>query len=395
MYYNRILLFIISCFLISCQSKKDTKATEVIPIQYVSDKNPINISEIVKEIKYIPLETNKDILLGTIQHAYCYDKIYCLNSNKIDVFSLTGAFKYEINHAGERGPEGYKKIDFIYVNLEWRMIEIWDRQLRKIIQFDFENGDFIGTIPIACNAFQFIKNENQDYFFYNAGQPNPSLFKSTDLLYDILKFDQNGNYLEKYIKSDDRKRVLFYGYSILYNYKSSLYFSAPADNIVYKYEGDKFKQKYILDFGKYNIDSETFNQNKYWDVGDLLNSRFAWSTGRFREYKFGYTYEYLMKNQSYFGLLSKSTNKHLLATRTFKNDLDGGWNIGIQFVQDSLFVTSYDAFALKAYYNKLHDNLTGRVWEKFKVQHHSFSTCLEDLVDSDNPVIIIMTPKDF
>jgi hypothetical protein len=122
--------------------------------------------------------------------------------------------------------------------------------------------------------------------------------------------------------------------------------------------------------------------------------KFTWNWGSFREYSYGYAYCYFKDEYLFRGFLSKTSDNNFVSLQ-FENDFDGGYPIVVDCVQDDIFYTSYEAPIMKDYYLNIKKKLSGKLWGEFKAGHLNFCSICEKLSDMDNPVIVLMTPKEF
>ena len=99
------LILFIPLFLLACSEKRQTKRNfieiDMVPaIEGEAKKMPLQ--EWAKSIRFIPLETNEDILIGGINEVFCKDgKLLVRHSERISVFNLNGKYLYDI---GSKGP---------------------------------------------------------------------------------------------------------------------------------------------------------------------------------------------------------------------------------------------------------------------------------------------------
>jgi hypothetical protein len=389
------VLLLVAFIITSCKQKTATDNLKIIPVKYVSPGKKELLSKIVSATRYIKLETRPDFLLGDIVNAKMFDKLYCMNSNKINVFDLKGNALFEINHYRSREPGGYMELSTFQVDTVNDVIEIWDRFGKRINRYDSNNGKFLSNQKFDVQATFFIRDQKGDYCFFANYWSNP-LYMGKDEIYQLLKFDKEGNFLNKFLKEEFNNKIIWVvSYNTLYTYKGSIYLNPPANNFVYTLKKDSLLKIYEFDFGKYALNNEFFKEYKRWDVMVIEKTNFAWNTGNFREYNFGYSYSYHQGKNACKVFLSKTTKENYVVSFNFENDLDGGWPTYPQFVQDDVFLTCYEARILKKIYLETKEKFSSSQWDQFKVSHANFCTICDNLNELDNPVIIVMTPKEF
>ena len=170
--------YILSCLLIaslgifySCSNSGNNKNDPIIDVESALGTGKThNASEFIKEIKYIPLETNSNSMVGNITKVFIEGgKIYIWDDKSIiNIFSITGRHLNTLNRAG-RGPEEYASIsDFIiaengniFVLSQNKEIIEYDSSFKFIRKAEFESGaryvDFIllGDGLFASNTVEF------------------------------------------------------------------------------------------------------------------------------------------------------------------------------------------------------------------------------------------------
>jgi hypothetical protein len=218
-----------------------------------------------------------------------------------------------------------------------------------------------------------------------------------DEVYQLIKFNKDGKFLNKFLKEENiNKKIIVFNNNILYLYKGDIYLNPPANNFVYIIKEDKLSEIFKIDFGKYELKDNFFEGKKQVNITGLEETNFAWNWGSFREFRYGYSYCYFKDKKIFRGFISKTSKKNFVSLQ-FENDFDGGYPIVVDCIQDDIFFTYYEASIMKDYYLDIKKKLSGEQWNKFKADHPKFSKICEKLSNSDidNPVIVVMVPKEF
>lgn len=385
-----LLLILLFC---SCSSDKNPKnKIKIIEVPTKEAENKILVSEIVSNVEYLKLE--KSTLLGTIKNCKILDKIYCLSSNKIDVFDLQGKFLFEINHFQKEGPEGYMDLSHFEIDTSKNLIEIWDRYRRRIVSYNLNNGSYQKGQFFKVNAFSFVKYD-ENYFFYSGYQPNPHLTNNKNIFH-IFQFNENGKFLKFFLEEKEKNRMTPLSSKPAFTkYENILYFNPGAKSTIYKYHNDNFSPSYFINFGNNALPNNHFKDKERWYVRDLLLSKYMFLSRSFIEYDFGFTFCYSKSLDKEYRAFSKKNFRRLYVSLNngFINDFDGNWPITMQFIQNDLFVTCYDAFMLKEIYYNLKRSIPESEWVYFIKKHNKFCSLCENLKETDNPVLVLMTPK--
>jgi hypothetical protein len=109
---NLCFLTISLTILCSCSGAGSSNVDNVIDVESVVGSGKIrNASDFIKEIKYIPLETTSNSMVGNIESIIIdHRKMYVRdNKNVITIFDLNGKYLSTLNRMG-RGPEEYLSI---------------------------------------------------------------------------------------------------------------------------------------------------------------------------------------------------------------------------------------------------------------------------------------------
>jgi len=181
-----ILLIIILC---ACNP------TQKQPTEIIIDINEIKTipfdSLKIKNLEYIPLETNADVLISTINKMLVLDnRIYVADyyvAKTLFVFDFQGKLILKIDKLG-KGPGEY--INFIDFNVtESGDIYLWDVAQQKLIKYS-KDGKFVSEITISAQLINFMLFPNNRLY---ANQTFENGRFSNDLAYydwNAGKFNQ-------------------------------------------------------------------------------------------------------------------------------------------------------------------------------------------------------------
>ena len=149
------LILFIPLFLLACSEKRQTKRNfieiDMVPaIEGEAQKMPLQ--EWAKSIRFIPLETNEDILIGGINEVFCKDgKLLVRHSERISVFNLNGKYLYDI---GSKGPGPAEFITIRTISLHNDLIYV--HEFRNIIKVYDWKGNFVEKLLLPANAWGVI-----------------------------------------------------------------------------------------------------------------------------------------------------------------------------------------------------------------------------------------------
>ena len=281
---TQIFLFIaLSACLCSCKNAKTVNMAEnpdlkTIDIGKSIDKGRIvNISEIATDIKYVPLETNKNSLIGRGALVFYENgRIYVKFSRIVQVFNSDGKFLFTFNRIG-RGPQEYSRGGVIRIekgtgNFNVQVVRKNTTSLKRYNP----DGIFINEIK-----FKNLKDEFPDFL----GQMSNSLFLmrisnriiKNDIEYFALVVDTLSNIRElipvphvKMNKVIDKKSVgnriinfsslklpLYVNY-----YNDSLRICYPLGETIFTYNSEKGTcPRYDINYGKYRNQDGIINRS--------------------------------------------------------------------------------------------------------------------------------------
>ncbi len=221
----------------------------------IGNEKEIKLSEIVSNIEYVPLETNKNALLASISKvAPTRDYIFLESRGNIYQFQRNGKFLHRVGKSGS-GPGEYSiardyKIDeaseYIYILTNWS---------KKILVFSF-NGKFIKSIPFI-DSMSFEKLPGNVFL---AAMGNGSGQEK----YRLVALKNNKDTLKcfpNYIKFPYRKnQFTFISDNIdldFYCFNNEVFYREKYNDTIFKITSSiSFLPNIILSLGKYKIPIE-------------------------------------------------------------------------------------------------------------------------------------------
>jgi hypothetical protein len=412
------LLILVMIFFCSCDSKrsKDSSNSEsFIRIDLLSEpKSTVTkLSEFAANVEYIPLETTKNSLLGefAVKIVNVDNKIYIKNSGlggEIMCFDIDGKFLFKLQNLG-RGPEEYTSITDFDVSSDNKILTILSNVDRKLLVYDISESGYsfkrsfslkepfpltIGMVPETNYAFLAI----EPWII-----PTPTLSLLINTNGDTIDFKPNC------YGSRQDKPTAYTRTALVYLIEKMVCFRELfSDTVFYVDAKDKsFKPRIIFDtHGTLNTPEMVGHPER---VGDHVTSIFGiYETSR-------YVFYYYWENRSYNCLLFDKQTKtnYKLDTGSFlvtianiprneeriklKDDLSGGPD----FNQDIRYLNSHcsggkmfslvDAITLMNYFGS-EDFRNVRVRDPKK--KNELKTLADSLNETDNPVLVVVTPKD-
>ncbi len=387
-----ILLIILLC---SCnRSRNQTKVDDLIKIDLLSDASVTlsNLSEIASDIQYIPLQTIDSSLISRIDKVVIQgDKIY-VNNRGTDIicFSKNGTFVGRLSKVG-RGPGEYTSIlDFDISSDSKKLILLADG---KVLLYNVYGNEFkfSKSIDLYERVLKISFIPGTDNMLVSNGPwfgNETSLNLVINLNRDTLLLKQN---CYKFGKSGPGTRAI--NDAIQYKLGDIVCFKEGFSDTIFYVNSklDRLSPHLILDSHgtvpppKVREDMEYAKAH----AGEFSSVAVAYEVPRY------IFYYYMYKSTRHKIIYDKVSNKkyELALENAIVDDLCGGPNIDLnmQNCTGTYFYASVDAIILKK-----HIQSDGYANAAVKEQKKKLELkgIADSVKDSDNPLLIIMTPKD-
>lgn len=396
-----LLLLIFSVF-VSCTSEKESSdeesdGLEIIKID-LSEAREGKLSEFFEpEIEYIWLkDDSEDAQLSGGLHKIIFheDKILTLDifgCHCIKIFDKSGNYLSKIRAYGE-GPEKYLEFDDAQiVNNELLLMGVFPP---KLMWFSL-NGDYLREEKLNEHIGSGVYSEEDlRYYFYSPfiGPEEYFLTSVNKSFQDTLRyfpFDLDGYYggfpsRNNFIISD------------------GIYLGRPFNDTILKLSEGQFEPKLFLDFGSYKQSIAELKSNKENlsppEELEFINKKAklyfiprAWFINS-SHFHSGFKYE----QESYNVFYNRKTGETSVVGRRIENDIDGGYdpfgfnhNFGMDKV--GLRIPGKDLYEIL---EKKKEELGPEAFEEYiKGKGKDFAKAAFEAKDSENPVLIIYTPK--
>jgi hypothetical protein len=355
------------------------------------DKEMKNLSDIASKVEYIPLQTSESSLTGFIYGiTITGNRIYINALNRILCFDKSGNYIYNLNKNG-RGPDEYTSITDFDVNQERKIMIILDN--KKILEFqDTGRGfTFIKSLNLkdSPSNIDFSPDlKNIWISLRSSGGNEPYRYFLINLNGETLKTILNNN---KYIKNS---KMFFFSKSenLLFPFDKSLRYKYWLCDTLFSIDQSNFVSPYIVfnSHGKgfttktlANISFETFT--KYLKMNMIME------TQRYL------IYTYSMEPAGFLRIFDKTTGKiagfkYDLKTElpVFKDNIVGGIDFEPKYCIDGLIYSWVDAIKLKEY---IAGENFRKAAPKDPVGKEVLKKLTSSLKETDNPVLIVVTPK--
>lgn len=242
-----IVVWLINVGLVSeCGLKKPESARIKVPEKF----DHLLLSEVVDSIRYVPLETRADCLIGSVTKLLCVEnRIYILDrdiSKTLFVFDDTGKFLFRLGRKG-KGPGEFTRPNDFLLDPAGRKIIVLDQNLSKLSFFDFD-GTFLRDLRLGFAPF-FIAGVNENtyacYLGYLPFREQNQIIKSNLVLIDTL-----GIVKGKFFFYETGKDPLrYYPQTTFYSSPAGTVFIPPLENSVYLVTSSGVSLSYTIDLG--------------------------------------------------------------------------------------------------------------------------------------------------
>lgn len=402
-----ILLFIAIIFFFSCNNKRTDDSNNpdsVLKIDLLSEPETTvsKLSDFATTIDYIPLQTTQVSLMGRFSLKIINsDKgFFILNDDEIFLFDLNGKFLFKLNKSG-RGPEEFLSITDFDVSHDNKFLSVYSGINKKIVLYSIHNSGFSFHKSISLGdpaPYRVAMVPETDKIFlsippWSGTEPSLSLLINAEG--DTVHFKPN---CYKYDMLRTRKSMAL-NEMIVYSFENIVCFKEEfSDTLFYADAQDNlFKPRIIFDSHGTLLKAEMRGspERPKNNTTCIFN---IFETSRYAFYWYEEIREKPFENLVIYDRNTKTKSKidvdSSLESR-LKDDLSGGPDFNIEFLRSycsggKLF-SLVEAITLKNY-------VAGSDFEnsfaRDKKKKNELKKLADSLNDNDNPVLIIVTPKE-
>jgi phosphoribosyl-AMP cyclohydrolase len=398
---KNIILGIVLCVItVSCkQNKNFTVNTDYITIAIDPQKalNEVNMSDIFSKVDYIPLETDDKHLIGAIDQILVYkDRFYLLDKYKtksVFCYSKDGKFLYQIDKKGQV-PGEYVEIDNISIDHDNDRLLLYTCP-NTILEYDLD-GNYVKThhVDLWSNGFTYIGNNRTA--FYGKYTKNTEYEKENMTPNLFITENYRTIHTDLYFRSTVNMRVLISLFSHFSNdFSGTVSFLSSYNDTVYHLTSDAVKRAYYIDFGNmkkppsyYTLlysptaTIEAINYNH-----DYCNITAVTETKTCLFFAYHHHHRRIFHHVFYY----KDTGKIIDVSHDYSNDESGGRFFPIRDdIHNIRFVEPYSTDG-HSFYGYIDAYIIAE--KKESVTDPEVKKKIENLSEYDNPVIVVMTPK--
>jgi len=262
-FLKAVAITAIATFLFSCNSGKSGKGSMIIDVEKAVGKGSVEkLSDYVKDIRYIPLETTDSSLLGDISDI-CFENGLIYVSDRNDcckIFDESGKFIRSIKHIG-RGPEEYIGLLDISINTDNGNIMALSIN-GEVVEYT-KDGIFVRKIPKAFKKggpYSFIPLNKRIFcincFVYNKDKNPESISYIFDDSLNVLNSFSSTSGTCKKSSVSSAVAVIYIDPFDTYKFGDEFFVTQGSNDTIYKIaENFKLAPRYIVNLGKYKDES--------------------------------------------------------------------------------------------------------------------------------------------
>lgn len=384
-------VLILSCILIlfnSCRNDK-SKSIERIEVKPFSEEK-INLSDFVKSVTYLPLETSDSILVGEVDNVVFANGNYYLidkfSKNSILAFDDKGKFLFEIFEIG-KGPGEYVDIMDAVILESANEIQIADMEQRKIIFYNLK-GEFLKEIRIPASVYFVSFFPQKDFYatiaWFTRMEEAPDLTQriTADYAFKHFKLYNVINYDKEFTKSI----AAFKPYNIYIesisladyfdNYDNQLFVTYAYSDTIFKIEKSNLIPAYHIDFG-INRMPEKKDEHSNGKLYNDKNAKYAGIPDHLSITSKYVAFTYATAFNPFNSVIYFKSNKKTINFNQVNNDINGGplgFIIGEQSEKEIISLIQADNFI--EYCNNL------------KMVNNDLQAILNVVNENSNPILM-------
>ncbi len=361
-------------------------------------KEPYNVSEVklselgVTDIQYIPLQTDTNYILSSIQKLKVAESSFIIfdNSLQINRFGFDGMFINKIGKIG-RGPGEFRAPSDFTIDNQNQRIFICPLENETQLYIYSLNGNYLYEIPCP--------NYTRKIYYSKMGILcwNDNMSGQKDVMDNLFLLDDKGNVIKKFVKKYNYSNTVFpNGFQeefLMYEFNGNLYTKEIYSDTVFIFENDEFFPAFILDHGETTLSVEARERIVDEKTMKEVNTQYSKEINLFEFSNYVYS-EFLYHDEGYgfIGSFDGEYKSFFNLEYGIINDIDNGPNIWFKSAKDNNTILSWiNAFELKTHVaSSEFKNSTPKYPEKKK----ALEQLANSLDENDNPVLMLVKLKE-
>lgn len=245
----RLLCFLLALMILlpSCNPEVNQEISkDEIQLNIDPDNLPkaAKLSDIVEDVRLIPLETNSDCLINSTRKIFVGENHILVsdegNPNALLHFSIDGKFLNEIGHQG-KGPGEYTDIKDFTAFEDSQIVYLGMQRSDRILAYHF-NGEFIEEIKLGGTLS-------------NAKILDHNRLAFTSWAYELLIVDMSTQDTTKYFKNTGKRPETPY---LVGHPQTGFFYSALGRDTIWRIDADSMRPAIIGNFGSALYSTEDY-----------------------------------------------------------------------------------------------------------------------------------------
>ncbi|MEL7585426.1 MAG: 6-bladed beta-propeller [Prolixibacteraceae bacterium] len=363
------------------------KSTVVIfDLKDLEKTTDVKLSELgIIDIEYVPLETNKNSMIGEIYDLQVDDHSILINSaGKIKKYSINGNYITQIGREGKGEGEYHFGKDFSCDKNS--RVYILSMHEDKIYIYSPE-GKFLNTVPCPRTSTKLCCLEHNILCF----SENP--YGSVENSFDIINYDGKilKSFPNKFKFNAGKFKGLLFNECASFMSEGHLYVKEVSSDTIFIYNDMDLVPAFILDHGGKSIPPEKRHWNSFEEFMKTASKHISIRRLlKFGEYIY---YGFTLDGNGYIFIGSVNGRFQFVANlkQGLINDLDGGPNIWFETIKnDQTMISWINAYELKAY---VASDAFKKSMPKYPEKKKELEKLANTLSENDNPVLMLVKVK--
>lgn len=351
-FINIALFILFPIIIIYCKPINNKKLGDNSRVLYFDvenwDKNSVIPQDIVRSVSFIPLETNANCLITRVRKIIPFnDKYYILDApqsnNTVFIFDFSGKFLGTIGKYGY-GPGEFIMLSDFVVDKKRNQGYILDMQLRKVLIFKLNSGEFIGELK-----FDFLTNNfampDYEVFSFNLNNFDSKIAPGS---YSIVITDRKISNQQSFVPKNEYDPN--FGYNHHFFQSENTYWTSAFGDTVYKVTPTQCLPSIVLNYGKSKIPAKELridgNEGHRHLVQLFTSDRWMNGIENVWENENFITYNFRLHRTGTLVIYSKQTGNYHYGS-AYGGSMKHFWNIINLAVSGDEFIVPIEAFHFK------------------------------------------------
>jgi hypothetical protein len=243
-YIKIFFIFFMLLYFVRCNYIKHSNITGMQKIVLTENTSVNRQTDLMKDIKYVQLQTSDDCLINEVTEMYCTSReifIFDIFTQSVYVFDYSGRYLRKLHKVGQ-GPGEYSMMSSVSVNEKTKRLSIVDLG-KCVMYYDINSFDYLGEQKIDAVSIEEV--EEGKYVAFNSLPVTKD-----DVKYNcfVLKYGVKGNIERQYVPIDFASGYLMRPAHRFYTFDNDLYFYPPFTSQVYKITKDSCTVCYDIQY---------------------------------------------------------------------------------------------------------------------------------------------------